>query len=224
MEYCIRAECRLSPCFSVAGKDIPFPRASENLRKKDKSGGARLRQHWIDVGKTRNSLDPGSSRVAVVVHAINQPIDFSAPPYPREKLLPSSRPHRWKNGGSRAHERLGERWASGCPRNGKKFRPRLGRERRDRPGTLFSSLIESTCRLCFPRKNRLRSDRARAVKREKKSGGRRENGSSFIRERKNRLSFASYLDLLSSKERTRARLINGGVHRYAHPSESKYNL
>lgn len=35
---------------------------------------SRLRR-WIDVSKTRNSLDPGSSRVAVVVHAINQPID-----------------------------------------------------------------------------------------------------------------------------------------------------
>lgn len=33
------------------------------------------RRRWIDVRKTRNSLDPGSSRVAVVVHAINQSID-----------------------------------------------------------------------------------------------------------------------------------------------------
>lgn len=50
-------------------------------REKKKEGGkgeraeSRLRWRWIDVSKTQNSLDPGSSRVAVVVHAINQPID-----------------------------------------------------------------------------------------------------------------------------------------------------
>lgn len=34
-----------------------------------------MRRRWTDVSKTQNSLDLGSSRVAVVVHAINQPID-----------------------------------------------------------------------------------------------------------------------------------------------------
>lgn len=45
----------------------------------------RLRRRWIDVRKTRNSLDPGSSRVAVVVHAINQSIDSSPLPAPAKR-------------------------------------------------------------------------------------------------------------------------------------------
>lgn len=76
-------------------RDIPFAAfgASVNLKRartflEGREKGRMRRDHRdgrgvsrqsasrdCDVGKTRNSLDPGSSRVAVVVHAINQPID-----------------------------------------------------------------------------------------------------------------------------------------------------
>lgn len=79
--------------FSSVGK-FKKSRTSEGREKKvgrtDGWRGAASRRDCGDVSKTRNSLDPGSSCAAVVVHAINQPIDPFPTRRPREKLLPSS--------------------------------------------------------------------------------------------------------------------------------------
>jgi len=160
-----------------------------------------LRRHWIDVSKTRNSLDPGSSRVAVVVHAINQPIDSLL--YPRIHggetfaLVVAIPAEKWRRPDAWGIRKDVERDESRRPGSDKKLR----RTRRARRPDLLLSYRIYLRRLCFPRKNRLRLDQARASR---KKIARRLFASAKIASR----GFSSYLDD-SSKES--ARLINGST-------------